>query len=359
MAERRIIEGTWDCGECGTQGIKGRHKECPQCGALRERQEASFDFGDTDTSGASSAASVSDAEGLELAGAGADWYCFYCSGANRGDGATCGVCGSERKELAEPPQRAPATVEEVQETGTGGAGSIALGGAAAVAVVALLVCLGGFAWWGMQTSDLEGRVAGVHWSRDIVQERFVRVTRDGWKSELREKAPKMPVGGQGAVGGVVDIRDCTHKERTPRKCVTKTKQVDCGTERKCERRDLGNGFAEEVCEDVTKRCDEEYEECTEAVFDDECRYDTFEWSHVRTEHAEGSDMEPRWPDAPTPGELDRLSRRQDFRVDVRYGPQSHSVRPETEAEFGRWSPGQEVVVVVNNLGAIKEVRPVE
>lgn len=31
----KILEGRWDCSYCGTKGILGRHRECPNCGRPR------------------------------------------------------------------------------------------------------------------------------------------------------------------------------------------------------------------------------------------------------------------------------------------------------------------------------------
>ncbi|MEQ1504709.1 MAG: hypothetical protein ABMB14_20895, partial [Myxococcota bacterium] len=86
---RRIIEGTWDCTSCDRVGILGRHKICPSCGNPREQRESTFDFGQR-------APEVRDAELVDLARAGRDWFCPQCNTGNRGDGAVCKQCGGAR-----------------------------------------------------------------------------------------------------------------------------------------------------------------------------------------------------------------------------------------------------------------------
>ena len=84
----RIIELKWNCGECDTKGILGRHKRCPTCGSPREKGEMQMSGLNTDRNGDgyNDAPSVKDPELLRLARAGADWFCSHCGSGNRGDG---------------------------------------------------------------------------------------------------------------------------------------------------------------------------------------------------------------------------------------------------------------------------------
>src|SRR5438874_1615676 len=99
MADERIIEGTWSCTSCGARDIKARHKSCPGCGNPREQSgsESQFDFGEKTAEGALVRESVSEASALELAAAGADWFCAYCAASNRGDETRCRTCSAERE----------------------------------------------------------------------------------------------------------------------------------------------------------------------------------------------------------------------------------------------------------------------
>jgi hypothetical protein len=151
---------------------------------------------------------------------------------------------------------------------------------------------------------------------------------------------------------------------THRVCSDRTRRVQCGTEEKCHRKDLGNGFAEEVCDDVPKYCDQSYEDCrdettyrSEPVYGEECRYDTWEWQPAAGAVAEGSNDSPAWP-AISLGSLDRDRRKESYAVVVTYGKgKQHTIEPKTEGEFATYVAGGSVHLVVNNFGNVVEARP--
>jgi hypothetical protein len=381
MAERRrIIEGTWRCTSCGATGILGRHKTCPSCGNPRESKgaESEFDFGPTTASGASSRAEVQDAQVLEVAHAGEDWFCAYCGTANRGDVSVCRSCSAERE--APPAARAAAVAQPVASlpmaaSPRSGRWRLALGGCGCLTLV--LVLLVGVGFWSTRTHEYRGRVVQRTWQREIVRERFTPVTREGWREELNVSQPVMPVAGHGERGGVTRVRDCSSRQKgtrrvadgTERVCHDRTRRVACGKEERCRRKDLGNGFAEEVCDDVTKYCDEHYQDCgnetryrEEPVFAQHCRYDTWEWRPAGRADASGRDDTPRWPPIEI-GAQDRASRKESYQVVVEYdssGRKKQLTHPlGSEAELARWRSGQDVVLTISNAGALKGVRPTQ
>ena len=350
MAERRrIIEGTWTCRECGNTPIAGRHKICPSCGAAREDGEASFDFGTEDASGRRDTSTVTDDAALNLAAAGKDWFCFYCKASNRGDAERCHTCGAARKEGPPPPAVAPPP----PHTKAGPSVTTWIGLAVGVFLV------GGIIWWATSTSDAGGEVVGLRWQRTITHERFAEVEKEGWRSDLRESRPRMPTDGAGEDPGVFDIRDCVEEERVEEDCRTKTVDEPCGTEEVCTTKDLGNGFAEEVCKDVPKTCTKRVEECTPAIFDERCTYSTWTWKQLETRQSKGTDGAPHWPEAPTLGPVDRELRGESYEVTVRYGDQQTTTLAPADLEsFSRWSMGQPAVVTVNSLGFVVDVQRV-
>ncbi|NMO23173.1 hypothetical protein HPC49_51160 [Pyxidicoccus fallax] len=379
MAKRtRIIEGTWNCTSCDTQGIPARHKVCPHCGNPRELtgKESEFDFGGVDAkSGKSLREGVTDSAALELAAAGEDWFCAYCGAANRGDSPRCKQCSAERtddakasvgRELPSPAQARPVAAPKKP-----------LGKKAWLALGLLFSCCFGsalFSLWAGSTHEFAGSVTGTAWKRSVVRERFSPVVKTGWRDELSTTPPRMPVNGAGEAAGVANVRDCASRQRgtrrvpdgTERVCRTKTRKVACGTEEKCRRRDQGNGFVEEVCEDVTKYCSESYEDCqtetryrTEPVFAQQCRYDTYEWKEQDRRELSGTDDRPRWPELPASG-VDRLRREETYSVRVRYeddGEKEHVLEPGSEQEFLTWKKGQGVSLTVTNLGKVEKVVP--
>ncbi|MDY7232108.1 hypothetical protein [Hyalangium rubrum] len=388
MAKRiRIIEGTWNCTSCDTKGILARHKKCPTCNNPRELtgKESEFDFGGTDAAtGKSLREGVNDEKALEMANAGADWFCAYCGASNRGDQTACKHCSAERtgdakalKEEADPgmpppqpPRQQPPPPAKPPKKGLGKVGMVLIG----IPVFCCFTTLV-FGWWGSQTHDYTGQVTNTEWRRTVFQERFTAVTKQGWQDELKNQAPRMPVNGAGEVAGVENVRGCVSRQRGTRKvadgtervCRTKSRKVACGTEEKCRTRDKGNGFKEEVCEDVTKYCSESYEDCdnetryrNEPVYAQQCSYDTYEWKELGRKDAAGGDGEPpRWPELSVSA-ADRLRREEKYTVHVEYeddGKKQNTYEPKTEQEYLGWKKGQQVSVKVDNFGEVKQVLP--
>lgn len=381
MAKRiRIIEGTWNCTSCDTQGIPARLKKCPHCNNPRELtgQESEFDFGGTDAAtGKSLREGVTDEKALDMASAGPDWFCAYCGASNRGDQPLCKNCKAERtsdakalREEADPglppePQAPPPPKKKM-----GKVGMVLLGGLFFCCFPSML-----FTIWAVWTSNHDGQVARTEWKRTVYQERFTPVTKEGWRNELNTQAPRMPVNGTGEVAGVQNIRGCVSRQRgtrqvpdgTERVCTTKSRRVACGTEERCRTRDKGNGFREEICEDVTKYCSESYEDCrnetryrSEPVYAQKCDYDTHEWKEVSRRDATGQDGElPRWPELSVGG-LDRLRREEKYTLHVEYEDDGRQQKPfelKNEQEYHSWKKGQPVTVTVDNLGEVKQVLP--
>ena len=45
--KRYTVEGYWDCQYCGTEGIRGRSKFCPNCGHGRDESVRFYKNSDT------------------------------------------------------------------------------------------------------------------------------------------------------------------------------------------------------------------------------------------------------------------------------------------------------------------------
>jgi hypothetical protein len=379
MARERIIEGTWNCTSCGAREIKARHKSCPGCGNPREETgaESNFDFGAASDAGGLTRESVTDAPALELAAAGADWFCAYCGAANRGDHPKCRTCSADRAEGRAPGPEPAATTAAALMAPAPRPRSVLpklliFGCALPMAVFITGFC--GYIFWAIQTKDYEGTVTKVAWSRTVRRETFARALRQGWRDQLRTAQAVMPTNGRGEVPGVERLRDCHRKQRstrqvpdgTERVCSTKTRRVSCGTEERCHTENLGNGFAKEVCHDVTKYCSESYEDChdqtryrTEPVYADECTYDTWEWKAADERTLNGTEDQPKWPSLDA-GPLDRLVRSETYDVALEYRHKGKSqtthYHPASIDEFDRWRPGTKAVLVVANDGTLKGFR---
>lgn len=354
MSRRRIIEGRWRCSSCDTADIGGRHKTCPTCGNPREGAdgESDFRFGGTTASGASVAETVTDVDAVDLARAGTDWHCSTCGAANRGDVGNCRSCGAAPGETTPAAAAAPPARKARWPLVAGVLGVLALG-----------------AFWATRTQDLSGEVTRS-WTHTVDLQRFTPLTTGGWQRTLGERAPVMPVDGAGEVAGVAGVRDCQQRQDGTRKvadgtervCRQRTRQVQDGTREQCTVKDLGNGFAEEVCTDVPVTRSESYEHCEdqtryreEPVYDTWCTYDTWTWKSVDQARLSGGWETPAWPQVEA-GPLDRTVRSHSYGVIVRYADgddlAEHAVTPDTLAELESWTRDQPVTVQVNNLGTV-------
>lgn len=376
---RRIIEGRWTCSSCGTEGIPGRHKTCPACGSPREQEEMAFDFGARDAAtGKAQAATVDDQALQQAAKAGADWLCLHCEAGNSELDAACKKCGApkgsspsaETREL--PPPEAPEPEEEPEEPPRkkGGCGCL-------MGLLVLFVGCLGVLWWSGHTEVITGQVSARSWSRTVRIERFSKVTETGWRSELEGRPKsKLPVKGKGERAGVDDIRGCQRKQKGTKKvpdgkeevCRTESRRVACGSHEECSVKDLGNGFAEEVCKDITDYCDEQYEACSmetryrdEPVYGEQCSYSTYKWTEVKADTAKGKGDAPlAWPALEPAGDSERAIKSQQVSVSVTYddgdGPEVHVEEREDDGWFNTWPMGAQVELDITKLGSVMHLR---
>ena len=80
------IEGYWDCSQCGTTKIKGRFRNCINCGKPRGKDIRFYMIENT------------YAEDQEDISEEPDWYCSYCESLNSSKVSNCESCGSSREE---------------------------------------------------------------------------------------------------------------------------------------------------------------------------------------------------------------------------------------------------------------------
>lgn len=365
---RRIIEGKWDCTSCGTKGVLGRHKECPSCGNPREAgAEMKFDFGETRSDGSAAAETVTDADALKAAEAGADWFCAFCGTGNSQGLQKCGNCGADRTE-----RKLDAPKDTVQEKVKEPRNRSKLKGLALCAILVVGSCI----YWGTREHQMSGSVISTSWKRSVSRETFIRGPRQEWRDNIKLGPARMPVNGAGEDPGGENLRACVRKyRRTVQEpcgvrnvCKNVSERYSCGSERKCSVRDKGNGFAEEVCRSVPKtctrtvqKCANETRYCDRRIDDDWCTYDTWSWVAAAPVELRGEDSSPRWPEVRA-GQLDRLTRQESYEVGIRYGEgdqvKNHTLNPATEGEYVRWRKGDSLRVTSNNFGTVTSVEPV-
>ncbi len=200
--------------------------------------------------------------------------------------------------------------------------------------------------WKGEPGELLGTVAGVHWKRAYQRERRVLVPGEGWRSDAPSDAL---------------IRSCSSRERHPARCETKTRKKECGSERQCAVKDLGNGFAEEVCTETPRYCDEPYEQCHEAVKADWCTHEVPEWRQVDRRERTGTVEPARWPEPFPPHPDERVSPSEEYRVELAYAESGedkrHELKLPSAEELARWTPGHAVALKPGRLWGINGARP--
>jgi hypothetical protein len=231
-----------------------------------------------------------------------------------------------------------------------------------IAAVCFLVW---FIWYGSQSEWQPAKVSSISWSRTITTEVWTDTTVTGWRSDTRERSEIRPVNGRGERAGM-DMLRCWEDSR-------KTERVQCGTEEKCEPiyqhyteeecelNDLGNGFAEEVCEDVDKKkkvgedCEDVPKYCDEPVMEDKCEYRTQHWTSGRTVRSSGNNHDVYWPDF-TLGTLERSSRSSSYRVNLTYGSGKSHSHNTSQGEFLTWNVGDQAEVDVTRWFGVRGAR---
>lgn len=359
----RIIELVWDCAECGTNDIKGRHKVCTQCGAPRENAELRQATGtETDGSGYNPSATVTDPELLRLARAGADWHCKHCASGNMNGDDTCRACGAPRHDVVPDrpktrpaPKRKPANVivpavqpdvtppepstpslSPKEKWGIG----IVMGAAAIFGIVLVST-----------TKTIPSQLESATWSHTTHVERWTDYTLREWSKDVRLRPPSIPTNDIGVPGMTLNLGTCKeeehHKERyvcgshkecepiykreTERYPCTKSETYTCGEV--CKSND--NGFAtcrpkhctRQVPDTCTRsvqvktgeRCENVPNYCYRPIYEEKCTYTSQRWEAVDQATVSGNGADWRWADAPiTLTNMDRLRYSGSYKVTIAY-----------------------------------------
>ena len=406
----RIVELTWRCTSCGTKGVLGRHKNCPECGSPREKGEMSMDGlgkdGDKDGDGYNDAATVTDLKLLDLANAGYDWFCTHCGSGNRGDGNECSNCSSPRygeaKEdhpaLSTPkpspkptpaPQPPPYREEEPLPPPDDTHWKV-------FGIVVLLILTALFGYWATRTHDVEGAVRTMEWSRTVAVDAWTPFTERDWRHRASERVEVKPTNGSGERAGYTLVPgSCSNEffETERYLCGTKEESYDCSTyhtetetyQGTCSKsetytcgetcRDNGNGFAKcspKKCTRSTsysctktrtkkvkdpKTCHRTVPKyCTRPIYKDKCTYTSQKWVRARNPSTSGTGKSMTWPE-PVVGPLERSSRSSSYTVTWSYrddGKSGSFSRPLSEPEYLSWDQGQKVYMKVTQVGVVSD-----
>ncbi|MFK7930812.1 MAG: hypothetical protein AB8H79_21695 [Myxococcota bacterium] len=281
----------WDCPACGTDQLLGLdHRFCPNCGSAQDPGLRYFPSDDAKIA-------VDDHPYH-----GADKVCPACDTPNGAASEFCQACGSdldgskaaavrgdvvlgedesfagqtaqdakdearERKRKEEARRRGEDPDPPKKKSGLFGMG---LAGTGCLILVLLMIfgCAGYFCLSSLWSSSGEVTVAGHAWKREINVEAFGPQKGSAWE----DRVPR----------GATSVR-CSKE-------VKDTKKVADGETCKTRKVDKGDGtFAEK------KECTPKYR--SEKIYGQKCRFMVNEWKKSRTAKAQGTDLNPLWPNA--------------------------------------------------------------
>lgn len=333
----KIIEGVWDCKHCGTNKIKSRYKECPNCGAPQSKDTKFYMDGKN---------YVSEEEAKTIS-RNPDWECSFCGKLNKDTDSNCQGCGAlkedsernyfqiqkdkdakvreewvskmgeyaffnEENESYEKNQKTESfgqekLVEKVNDSGiknnfkdtvtnnikkfyngTDLTTILKLIGIGLGSIIGIIFLL----WLFIPKSDTLN-ITELSWSRSISIEEERTVKEDDWS---------VPSGGR-----VYDTKSEIHHydhvvDHYETVTEQKSRQVQTGTETYVSgTRDLGNGYFEEITSTRPVYSTEYYTEThQEPVYRDDPVYQTkyyYEierWFYNRSVDTQGKNKEPYW-----------------------------------------------------------------
>ena len=401
-----FVELLWNCKDCGSTGILGRHKRCLTCGSPREANEMDMDGLDE----AATAPVVRDPKLLELATAGADWFCECCGSGNRGDITSCVSCAAPRGSKPKPPPRpTPSTsypaytppsepkppttpkpepkpkpepmFEPRAEYKPEPSNPLPV-----IAAIMGFVGVTAFAMWAVSSHQVVGKVSAMTWSRSVTVQAWTQTKERQWRHKATERTEKPPINGAGERAGYQMIPDTCreeHYEDERYACGTEPEDYDCSYDesytdtcsysdrvpdgKDCKKKN--NGFAEcrTKYKSVTK-----YKPCTKSrrihktctrqvtkycyrpIFRTKCDYATQEWRVSRSKTVSGTGVESvNWPDMNLTS-LEREQRSGEYILTFAYtdGKDETAVRKVEEADYLNWRTGQDVYLDVTNMGRV-------
>lgn len=296
-----VREGLWDCQYCGSTGILGRHKVCPNCAKSRPAGTRFYLPED---------AKAVETDALkEKAKIGPDWICEFCGSSNAADSEVCRHCNALRESVSpqqkvqafapgQAPRSGDMTVPDPHEVHRQPQAQPAKARPKwlfpAIGIFVVLACLiGGMMLFG--SDALEANVESMSWERSVVVEELQTVVEEGW--ELPEGARLISQSEEIREFNPVIVGYETKERQVSERVQVGERTYVCGE------RDLGNGFFEDI-------------ECTEPVYETQQRTETYEepvyqqvpvyatkyeyeidrWVATRTEREAGDDNQPYWPE---------------------------------------------------------------
>ena len=314
----KLVEGLWDCKYCGTKRIKGRFRECPNCGKARGTETTFYllDVGKKDY--------VPEKEAKKF-NKNPDWVCNFCGNLNSDNSQDCVYCGAPRtaenldyfENKKKEEQKQTQSQAQTQEPRTqqqqdeyqekeyhqkeykSQSKKAKFTFTPSILKSVLLVFLVAISIFGivslLSPKEYEIVVNELSWKRTIEIERYQTVQESSWS---------LPAGAN----LLYTNNEYSHSEQVLDHYETRTRQVAkeriSGYETYVSGyRDLGNGYFEEITGQrpiyETYYETETYQEPvyrSEPVYRTKYYYEIDKWLHERTVATSGTDKSPYWGD---------------------------------------------------------------
>ena len=288
----KLVEGRWDCSYCGTKGILGRNRECPNCGRQRGKDVKFYVANPKDYVPEEEAKNISRKP---------DWLCDHCGAYNPDESEVCKTCGAHRagnKDYFDVQSENEAKTREsvngeddVEEEKVGFLHRRST--LIAVGIVAVIMLVWGLALM-LAPRETTMEITGFSWSRSFDVEQMQTFHENDWY---------VPEGGT----VTYQQMEIHHYDSVIDHYETETQEVEkeriAYYEYSTNLVDLGNGYFDE--ETVSTPVYETYYETEtyevpiyrdEPVYEMMYYYDIDRYTYVRTVRTEGIDKSPYWGD---------------------------------------------------------------
>ena len=370
--KRRIIELTWQCSSCSHVN-KGRHTQCQSCGSPKEAHEKDIMPGDT-----TKVVSVTDAERLREANAGANWVCSYCGSQERNLAGKCRNCaGAKDLESHHPEARVTQRYHPEQDDKVGSRTfrsseydrkpsyddvdevdfayahkrkmrMIKIGSIIAV-VVAVITLL----FWIFMPYEVQAEVSKITWEHTVnLEQRFLK-HGENWDGNMPSDAHNVS-----CVTKFKEYENCNPHDCNPHQVSYDCRPHDCNCRESCTSNSNGYATCTEICSTCYDTCYRtEYDTCYDQwpVYDKWCSFDYHEWDIVKTKVVGGNTHEEHWPDFPTNGRSD-LRNTHSAQYDVEFyskeKDKTWEYEPESLGEFKKYNVENMWLIKVNRAGTV-------
>lgn len=362
-----LVYGYWDCSQCGSKGICGDIRDCPNCGRPRS-SDTKFYMGQN--------VKYVPAEKAKNISKNPDWLCPYCNSLNSDTDTVCKGCGASKSESEADyfdlqSNELPADWAERKQKNTEISDShdsnsdalktnvkkwftkdnvLKIAFSSIVVVLLSVICIFLF-----NCHEEEMTVTAFSWKRSIEIEELVTVNESGWSLPYNARL----------ISTSTEFKEYTqvldHYETKNRQVA---KQRIVGYETYVSGyRDLGNGMFEEITAqkpiyetyyDTETYQDPVYRQ--EPVYATKYYYELDKWIYSRSVNTGGTDKDPIWGDYQL-CEKERVGTEKEIYMVYLISEDKESYTYNISySDWDELSAGDTVIAKVNLLGTVMSVK---